>query len=218
MNINLSSSFVDHIVGGMNHLLPLIPNALFDLILGVLFIRFSRRALRLFLKATRMQPGLRYVLTSIIETIMWILLTIALLGELGFSGIIFFFTGSIAAIGIAMAAGGSTLVADIVAGLFLAQDHDFNVGDEIVVMNDRPIQGTIESMDARRTRLRDERGILHVIPNSIIERKEWVVMHKRHELSALVKATKVARRFGAAALERRAAVAKKRRSDRKNEQ
>jgi moderate conductance mechanosensitive channel len=195
MAIDLTTSFSNHIIDGINNLLPRVPNALYDLVLGILIIRLLTRAIRLLFKATRMQPGLRYVLTSIIETILWILLAIALLNELGFSGVIFFFTGSIAAIGIAMAAGGSTLVADIVAGVFLAQDHDFNVGDEIVVMNDRPIVGVIERMDARRTRLRDDHGLLHVIPNSIIERKEWVVVHKRREVSALLKATKTAKRI-----------------------
>jgi small-conductance mechanosensitive channel len=218
MGFDLTTSFANHILNGINHILPRLPIALYDLLLGILIIRLLKRGIRLILKATRMQPGLRYVLTSIIETIMWILLTIALLNELGFSGVIFFFTGSIAAIGIAMAAGGSTLVSDIIAGVFLAQDHDFNVGDEIAVMNDRPIIGVIERMDARRTRLRDERGLMHVIPNSIIERKEWVVVHKRHEVSALAKATKTAKRISIAALDKRSAIARSRRQSRNNAQ
>jgi small-conductance mechanosensitive channel len=163
------------------------------------------------MKVTHVQPGLRGVVTSILETFMWLLLTIALLSELGFSGIIYFFTGSIAAIGIAMAAGGSTLVADIVAGVFLARDNDFNVGD-IVIVGETPTLGTIESMDARRTRLRDDNGVLHVIPNSVVERREWVVIRKRGTPGAFVKATKAAKRLGAAALEKRAAARKNRAS------
>jgi small-conductance mechanosensitive channel len=190
MQLNLSNSFVDHIVGGIQYLGPRLLNATFDLLVGLLIIRLVHRAVRLVLKATQMQPGLRYVLTSLIDTLLWIFLGIYLMGELGLSSAILLIPGSLAVLGIALAAGGSTLVSDIAAGLFLAGDRDFNVGDQIAVMNDRPIIGTIESMDARRTRLRDADGRLHVIPNSIVERKEWVVVRKRRDVPALVKATK----------------------------
>lgn len=216
MIFDLNTNFTDHVVNGINNLLPRIPNALFDLLLGILIIRILVRVAKLVMKATNVQLGLRSVLSSILETFMWILLSIALLNELGFSGIIYFFTGSIAAIGIAMAAGGSTLVSDIVAGVFLARDHDFNVGDEVIV-GETPTMGVIESMDARRIRLRDDRGTLHVIPNSVVERKEWVVIRRRSEVSALVKATKAAKKFGVAALEKRAAAVRKRRSVSKND-
>jgi hypothetical protein len=72
-------------------------------------------------------------------------------------------------------------------------------------------------MDARRIRLRDDKGLLHIVPNSVVERKEWVVVRKRTEVSALVKATKAARRFGVAALEKRAEAARKRRGVRNND-
>jgi small-conductance mechanosensitive channel len=216
--LDLDVNFTNHIISGINNILPRLPSALFDLALGIVIIRMAKRLIRVLLKLTQMQPGLRYVLTSLIESIMWIFLAITILNELGYSGVVYFFTGSIAALGIAMAAGGSTFVADIVAGLFLAQDRDFNVGDEIAVMNDRPIVGIIESMDARRIRLRDPSGILHVIPNSIVERKEWIVIRRRPELTALVKATKAAKRFGAVAREKRSLLTRKRRDLRNNDQ
>ncbi|HUD11867.1 MAG TPA: mechanosensitive ion channel domain-containing protein [Candidatus Saccharimonadia bacterium] len=211
MNIELSNTFTSHIISSINNELPRLPNALFDLLVGILIIRVAGRLVRLVMKITNVQPGIRGVVSSILESLMWLLLTVALLGELGFNGIIYFFTGSIAAIGIAMAAGGSTLVADIVAGIFLARDNDFNVGDEVIV-GETPTLGTIESMDARRTRLRDDNGVLHVIPNSVVERKEWVVIRKRRGVGTLVKATKAAKRLGVAALEKRAAVVRKKRS------
>ena len=49
------------------------------------------------------------------------------------------------------------------------------VGDEVIV-GETPTSGVIESMDARRTRLRDDNGVLHVIPNSVVERKEWILL------------------------------------------
>jgi len=88
-----------------------------------------------------------------------------------------------------LAAGGSTVISDVVAGVFLANDTDFSVGDEVIVgVPEASTQGIVESMDVRRTRLRDKNGILHVIPNSVVERKEWVVLNKKTELTPLGKA------------------------------
>jgi len=205
MNIQFSTSFTTHIVDAVNTILPRLPIALFDLLVGIIVIRLIVRLARLVMKITNFQPGLRDVISSILETILWMLLLVALLNELGFSGIIYFFTGSIAAIGLAMAAGGSTLIADIVAGIFLARDVDFNVGDEIEIMlpTGTMTRGRIESMDSRRTRLRDDRGLLHIIPNSVIERNEWIVHNKRPGIRTLVKATKAAKRIRAVAREKR---------------
>jgi small-conductance mechanosensitive channel len=201
--LNLSNSFVDHIVGGIQYLGPRLLNAGFDLAVGIIIIRLVHRIVRLVLKASQIQPGLRYVLTSLIDTLMWIFLIIYLMGELGLSSAILLIPGSLAVLGIALAAGGSTLVSDIAAGLFLAGDRDFNVGDEIGVLSDRPVIGIIETMDARRTRLRDSDGRLHVIPNSIIERKEWVIIRRRREIPSLVKATKRLREAALAKTSRR---------------
>lgn len=190
---------------------------LFQLLVGILIIRIIIRLLRLFLKLTQIQTSMRYVLTSIVETILWVMLLYRLLEVVGLHDIIFFFTGSIAAIGIAMAAGGSTLVSDIVAAIFLARDGDFNVGDEVIA-GEGPTQGIIERMDARRTRIRDEDGNLHIIPNSVVERKEWVLVKSRTELGAITRATNTAKRLSVAALEKRASLRAKKAASRENDQ
>jgi small-conductance mechanosensitive channel len=217
MNLTLNSSFADHVVKTMQHIFPLVPGALFDLLLGILIIEALTYATRLAMRLLNVAPGLRGVWSGIIQTVLWILLTIAILNELGFSGIIFFFTGSIAALGLAMAAGGSTLVSDVVAGIFLARDQDFNVGDEIIA-GETPTLGVIESMDSRRVRLRDDNGVLHVIPNSVVERKEWMVLRRAPEVSPLKRAAKVARRAVVEAAEKSASVARKNTRVRKNNQ
>ena len=207
MDLTFSNSFTAHIVDGINHILPLLPNALFDLLVGILIIRIFVHVARFVMKITNIQPALRDVVSSILETIMWMLLAVALLNELGFSGIIYFFTGSIAAVGLAMAAGGSTLISDIVAGVFLARDRDFNIGDEVEILlpSGNTTQGRIESMDSRRTRLRDDEGLLHIIPNSVVERNEWIVHDKRPGLGTLVKATKAVKHVRKVARQKRAA-------------
>jgi len=214
---DLNTSFIDHIISIGQGLQAHLPLVLFDLLVGILVIRLSVRILRLLLKLTHIQIGFRYVLTSIAETFMWIFLTVTLLNELGFKDVLLPFAGSIAFIGFAMAAGGSTLLSDIIAAIFLARDDDFNVGDEVIV--GEPIaQGVIERMDARCTRLRDAEGRLHVIPNSLVERKEWIVVSRRSEITAMAKAASTAKRLGARALEKRPTFSAKKRKPRENKQ
>ncbi|HSX02413.1 MAG TPA: mechanosensitive ion channel domain-containing protein [Candidatus Saccharimonadia bacterium] len=198
-----TTNFINPIIDVLNTKLPILPSLIFGLLLGILLIRVLVRLTRFVLTLTAIQVGLRDVIVSLVETLLWLFLAIQLLQMLGFNNIIVFFTGSIAALGLAMAAGGSTLVADVVAGIFLAQDNDFDVGDEVIV-GETPTRGTIESMDSRRTRIRDQDGVLHVIPNSVIERKEWVVVHKSQELNALARAVRTAKKFKKAALESKA--------------
>ena len=217
MNFTLNTTFANHIVMTVKHIVPLLPGALFDLLLGIVIIQFLTHLIWLGMKLLKVAPGLRGVWSGIIQTILWIFLTVAILNELGFSGVIYFFTGSIAALGLAMAAGGSTLVADVVAGIFLARDEDFNVGDEIIA-GETPTLGVIERMDSRRVRLRDEMGVLHVIPNSVVERKEWMVIRRGPDMSPLKRAAKVARRAAVAAREKSASVGRKKPLVRKNNQ
>jgi small conductance mechanosensitive channel len=200
---DLNTAFINHILAGIKELTQVLPIALFDLLVGALFIRLFIRALRLAMRATKMQQGLQSIAVSVVEIVLWMILATTLLKEVGLGGVIIFLTGSVAAIALVMAAGGSTLISDIIAGLFLAGDSDFNIGDEVIV-GETPTLGTIESMDARRTRIRDSKGILHVLPNSLIERKEWVVMHKRAQTPAIARAASAAIRLGKAARVKRA--------------
>jgi small-conductance mechanosensitive channel len=212
-----ATSFSDPIVDGVNRLIPQATSVFFGLLVGILVIRITVRILRFILKLTQIPLGLRGIIASVVQIMLWLMLTIVALKSLGFSDVVTFFSSSALAIGILLAAGGSTLLSDIIAGIFLARDGDFNVGDEVIA-GENQTQGIIESMDARRTRIRDKKGVLHIIPNSVVERKEWVLVHKNEELTALVKAVKTAKKFREAALEKRAAVQGKRALIRKNDQ
>ncbi len=191
LNLDLLN-FTDPIIQWINAVVTRLPMLILLLLVGILTVRITIRILKFVFSITIVHEALRGVLISIIEIILWIFLSIGILHELGFEGVILFFTGSIAALGLAMAAGGSTLVADIIAGIFLARDVDFGVGDEVIV-GETPTQGIVESLDARRTRIRDKDGVLHIIPNSIVERKEWVLLRKSQGISPLAAAVSTAR-------------------------
>lgn len=185
------TQYTDPIVNQVNGFLPTIPGVIFGLVIAALFVRLSVRLLRLALRFTHIQQGLKGILVSVAEIFLWLLVIIKTLESLGFSGIVTFFSSSALAIGILLAAGGSTLLADIVAGIFLAQDNDFGVGDEVIA-GETATRGIVESMDARRIRIRDADGILHVLPNAVVERKEWVLLKKNDTPNPLVRAVRTA--------------------------
>ncbi len=64
--------------------------------------------------------------------------------------------------GLAIGFGAQTLVRDVIAGVFVLSEDQFDVGDVIEVAG---VSGVVEDMSLRTTRLRDVNGHLHVIPN-----------------------------------------------------
>ena len=110
---------------------------------------------------------------------MWGLLLIAVLQILGLSSVALAVTGSFAILLLGFSSGISSTVSDLMAGLQLANDKDFRVG------YNKPV-GVIREMDIKKTRILGEDGQLHVVPNSVIEKNEWVVI-ERHVFSQMPK-------------------------------
>ncbi len=167
--------FTTEAVDGINNILPKLPKAILALLFGLVLIRIISWIARALISFVRLPKGLKTILYSLIDGLLWIFLIISVLQTLGLGNLALVFSGAIAATGLALGAGGSSLASDILAGIFLSKDRDFNVGDEVIA-GEKPTHGIIESMDMRRTRIRGKDGKLHVIPNSLVERKEWVLV------------------------------------------
>jgi len=67
--------------------------------------------------------------------------------------------------GIALGLAAQTIVKDILNGMLIVIEDQFNVGDTVRLTG---MTGTVESMSLRRTELRDGDGTLYVVPNSQI--------------------------------------------------
>jgi small-conductance mechanosensitive channel len=65
-------------------------------------------------------------------------------------------------VGLAIGFGAQTLVRDLLGGVFVLLENQYAAGD---VVNIAGIGGTVQSVNLRRTVLRDLDGILHTIPN-----------------------------------------------------
>jgi len=67
--------------------------------------------------------------------------------------------------GVAIGFGAQSIVKDVITGIFILMENQYNVG-EIVRING--LSGAIESVGIRATKIRDNHGNLHIIPNSSI--------------------------------------------------
>ena len=65
-------------------------------------------------------------------------------------------------LGVALGFGAQTLVKDLIGGIFIIVEDQYNVGDVVQIAG---ISGIVQEINLRRTVLRDLDGIVHFIPN-----------------------------------------------------
>jgi moderate conductance mechanosensitive channel len=67
--------------------------------------------------------------------------------------------------GLALALGTQALVRDTINGIFLLAEDQYRTGDVIRIAD---VTGTVESISLRRTIVRDDDGVVHIVPNGAI--------------------------------------------------
>jgi hypothetical protein len=72
------------------------------------------------------------------------------------------------------------LVTDAVSGIFLCTDPDFCPGSRVRLgSSDKLVEGVIKQVDMRKVRLIDDNGCLHVFPNAVVDRDQWMVIERK---------------------------------------
>ena len=84
------------------------------------------------------------------------------------------------AVGVAVGLGGQSLVGDLVAGFFILFENLFLIGDFIEVGE---VKGNVEEIGVRITKVRDESGVLHAIPNGEIRK---VASHSKGYVNVVI--------------------------------
>ena len=168
-------------------LLPRVPVALAVTLIGFIVIKLVGRFSKKALSWTRWPIGLQEIMTTVIKVSLWILLLIAILQVLGLTSVALAVTGSFAILLLGFSSGISSTVSDLIAGLQIANDKDFKVGYKVKA-GDQKTEGVIRELDIKKTRIEDADGHIHVIPNSVIEKNEWVVL-ERHVHSKMPAST-----------------------------
>lgn len=125
---------------------------------------FAHAASRLVFEEKRAKT-LSSLLESICRYAMYFVVTVMVLQEFHID------TTSILAsagvIGLALGVGAQSVVKDFVAGFFIILEDQYSEGEYIV---SGPVEGTVEEMGFRVTKLRDASGVLHILPNGGILR------------------------------------------------
>jgi small conductance mechanosensitive channel len=67
--------------------------------------------------------------------------------------------------GLALALGSQQIVRDTINGIFLLAEDQYRTGDVVTIS---AVTGTVEAITLRRTILRDENGVVHIVPNGSI--------------------------------------------------
>lgn len=177
---NIQADFVKgfgNVTVSFDSIVPRLPGAILAAIIGIILIKLSKRPIAKALKLTKWPLGLQEIVSTLIRFSLWLFLLITVLQLLGLTNIALAITGSFAILLLGFSNGISSTVSDLMAGLQLANDKDFKVGHK-VKLGDQKTVGVIREMDIKKTRVEDEEGNLHVLPNSLIEENEWVVFKK----------------------------------------
>jgi small-conductance mechanosensitive channel len=103
------------------------------------------------------------ILRTTLNAVLWTLTALQLLTILGVN--LGPLLASAGVVGIALGLAAQTIVKDILNGMLIVIEDQFNVGDTVRLTG---MTGTVESMSLRRTELRDGDGTLYVVPNSQI--------------------------------------------------
>jgi small conductance mechanosensitive channel len=113
------------------------------------------------------------ILRHILLVVLFFVGILMILGELGIQLGPLLATAGIGALAIGF--GAQSLVKDVISGFFIILENQYRIGDAIEVAG---VSGMVESVNLRRTVLRDLEGRVHTIPNGEIKivsnlSKEW---------------------------------------------
>ena len=159
----------------VTQILPGLLGAVLAIIGGSIALRIVTRLVRLTATRARVKPALIDLLGGAVTVAGWIVIIASMLQSLGLNQIALAVGSSlsVATLGITLALSGN--LGDIISGLFLASDPDFEIGFTITTGD---LTGVIERLDLRKTRIRTPDGKLHVVPNKGIESEKWIVEHR----------------------------------------
>ena len=146
---------------------------------GIVLTRIANRAVRRFVRTLHTRSPVRTgsvraeqrvttladVLTSLARLVIWIVVVLLVLGEVGVDLAPLIAGAGIA--GIAIGFGAQSLVRDFLAGFFILLEDQYGVGD---VINLGDVTGTVEDISMRVTRMRATDGTVWFVPNGEIKK------------------------------------------------
>lgn len=176
--MNYLANLIDRFWQPILNFLPKLPPVILSLIVGYLIIQLASWLLSRVLKFSKLPRALISLVLSLSLIVMWVALVAEIARELGMNGLAVTISGSLAVLALALATGASTLTSDIISGIFLARDPDFEIGYKIRVGS---VGGIVHSVDIRKIRVIDKDGIVHIFPNNKLDKEGWEVVSREVE-------------------------------------
>ena len=157
---------------------PKIPGIIISFVVGYFIIKIIAALLNRALKFSRTPRALTSVIASLALIIMWVVLFAEIARQLGLGSLAITISGSLAVLALALATGASGLAADIISGVFLARDPDFEIGYKIRIGD---VTGIVHSVDIRKIRIVDDDGTVYVFPNAKLDKDGWQIISREVE-------------------------------------
>jgi small-conductance mechanosensitive channel len=154
-----------------------LPLAIIGFVAGWFVIRMIIFFLRRAIKLAKVPKDVQGLIITVTRFLLWIVLFVLVAQSLGLGGLAVAISGSAAVAAFFLSASIGPLLSSIFSGIMLASDHDIKVGMKITT-NDGKTTGTIKGIDMRKVRIEDDKGRLHVVPNSLVEGTEWVILDR----------------------------------------
>jgi small-conductance mechanosensitive channel len=172
----VAAPYLDPIAAQLLAFVPRVVGAGVTLIVGLILLRLALPAAREALRRAGIAQAAPFVVTAVTAA-GWVVILSAAFQALGLSELALGLFGGTVLLVLLVAWTASGAAADLLSGLLLAQDPDFNVGARIRVgPPDHPLEGEIVALDLRKVRLRDAAGRLHVLPNRLVESAPWTLL------------------------------------------
>ena len=171
--INIFTDYLQTIMGFVRSL----PLLIGGLVLGWLLIKIITFFLSRAIKHARVPKDIRGLIISVTRFVLWVVLIVVLSSVAGLGRFAVAISGSAAVAAFFLSASVGPLLSNIFAGLFLASDPDIKVGMKLTT-NDGKTTGVVKEIDMRKVRIEDEKGLLHVVPNSLVEGTEWIILDR----------------------------------------
>lgn len=168
MNQSLSEQLVSQTVAYAGK----VPAVILTLVIGIIVLRLVKMVVRRGVRLGRLEPTLATLVESLVGFTGWVIILAALASVLGLQQLSLALGGSLALVAMALAAGVNSITQDLMAGIFLIADEDFRVG---VRVKTGSLEGTIERVTIRKTKIRDDGGLLHTVPNRMIDGATYII-------------------------------------------
>lgn len=169
----LRISLVENAIEDVSSIAGRIPGALIILLLGWLILFVIIRLITRLSRISRLDPTLQGLVVSVVSFIGWVMVIAATLNALGLQQISLAVGGSVALVAMALATGLNAIPQDLLAGIFLISDDDFRVGYRVKAGG---VEGIVERLSVRKTKIRDDAGQLHVVPNRSVDASTYVIL------------------------------------------